>query len=70
MQYSLISQLFNIRQDIIRLIEDTEFDCIMFDCKRLGLIDTSVKEYYNNKKLSLKYNWYAQRQRHKYLIIS
>ena len=50
-------------------MEDTGFNCIMSDCKRLGPIGISAGKYYNNKKLSLKHNQQTQKQRHKYLII-
>ena len=56
MQYSLILQLFNIRQNTMRLMTDTEFNCM-----QIGLISTSTDKYHNDKKLPLKYNRHAQR---------
>ena len=70
MRHSLIPQLFNIRQDTIRPMADTGFDCTTFDCIRLDSIGTSAGEDYNNIKLSLKHNQHAQGQRHKYLAIN
>ena len=50
MYYSLISQLFNIKQNMIRFIKER------LNCIELDSISTSIDEYYNNKKLSLKHN--------------
>ena len=69
MQYSLILQLFDIRQDTTRPMRDTRFDCTMCGCMRLGQIGTSADKYHNNKKLSLEHNQQAQRWWIRHLVI-